>query len=142
MLNIYAKDSGHTAYSAVPIEALSTENVDLDATDIVGLHANDNVGLHANWGKRLETVAATTSAVSVVAIIALLLGMPGQPRNSYQATFNSMEACQKARVDVVAEVAALKAEEEQRAGQMRAAGAFINLYSVPHSFAELCAAQQ
>ena len=38
----------------------------------------------------------------------------GQPPNSYQTTFNSMEACEAARSAVLAEGRRIKAEFEQR----------------------------
>jgi hypothetical protein len=35
----------------------------------------DIIGLRANWGERIVTVVATTIAVLIVAVIAVLMGM-------------------------------------------------------------------
>jgi hypothetical protein len=35
----------------------------------------DEIGLHPNWGERIVTVVATTIAVLIVAVIAVLMGM-------------------------------------------------------------------
>lgn len=35
----------------------------------------DNIGLHPNWGEHVVTVVATSMAVLIVAVIAVLIGM-------------------------------------------------------------------
>jgi hypothetical protein len=134
-LDIHTTYTGRTAYSAALTEALPTADFSQYT------NANDNVGLYANWVRRVETLAGITMALLVVAFVALLMGMPGQPRDGYRATFNSIEACQKTRVDLVAERERLRAEEEQQAAQMRGVGAFIHLYSVLPSVTQGCAAR-
>ena len=37
--------------------------------------AYDDIGLHPNWSERIVTVVATSIAVLIVAVIAVLLGM-------------------------------------------------------------------
>jgi hypothetical protein len=37
--------------------------------------AYDDIGLHPNWGERVVTVVATSIAVLIVALVAVLMGM-------------------------------------------------------------------
>jgi len=52
----------HTAYAQPAVAPVEPQTIDI-------------TGLHANWGERAVTVAATSIAVLIVALIAVLMGM-------------------------------------------------------------------
>ena len=50
-------------------------SLDLHAATPAEPVSYDDIALHPNWGERIVTVVATSIAVLIVAVIAVLMGM-------------------------------------------------------------------
>jgi hypothetical protein len=59
----------------MPLDSRNTYSQGLGYDSAAKLPLTDSIRLRANWGERIVTVLAASTAVLIVAVIAVLLGM-------------------------------------------------------------------